>query len=196
MPPQIAEHLSRISSSSSQLNQLTKDATDQIRALDEFLTKLDIGISCTHDQIDSGKEENRRGHMVAAYYSLAYGRDDDGKFGLVIEAYAEVTDTEGVTVIDPDPGNAAGYPLWDRVWTQRLQAARRELRIAAVKHLPELLRKLAEKIEATKTQLQRDMEATKTVTEELKAALDSATPKKAKPAVILGGMPPISHYGQ
>lgn len=171
MPPQMSENLSRIASSSSQLNQLSKQATEQIRALSDYLNGLDAGVEYRRNSwIKEGREENSRNHRTAAVYRLAYGRDDDGKFGLIIEADAEKTDEDGNVLMEIDQ-YVGERPRTERIWTRRLDQTSRPIRIAAMKYISEFIAELADKISDTVNELRKNMLEAKDSTEELKAAL-------------------------
>jgi hypothetical protein len=176
MAPSISGDLSRISKAASSLNRLADEATEQIRALEAHLIGMDLGVSesLQTSSFATGREKNRSGHMMPAIYLLGYDRDDDGKFGLVVEAYVEQTDENDRPVLNYD--EQPPEPQSETVWVRRLERVSRELRLAAMPQLPLLVASLAKKAESTIEKVRAGVEETRAVVDELKAALPPGVP--------------------
>src|SRR5262249_52560475 len=163
-----------ISKVTPELNQLADTVTEQIRALDAFLAKANLGVSVLdteRDPISRGRERNTSGMMVNAFYYVGYGRDDDGSFGLVVIADAVITDKKGKPVVVDDEINVYVGTQYQTVWVRSLQKVSRELRIAALQAIPELMEALSKKAESTVKELRGSVEKTQEIVEELKAAI-------------------------
>lgn len=196
MSESISGKLSRISETAPELNRLGEQATEQIRALDAYFEKMNLGISCFLDPglncypgsggfMPGGREKNRNGHLVDATYDLGYGRDDDGKFGIILAANGSATDMKG-RLLTMD---GAGEQLVDEIlWVRKLERVSRDLRIAAVKHLPALVEMIAKKAESTIESLRGGVEETQAVVDELEAALSASASAKPKVTVLLADM--------
>jgi hypothetical protein len=169
MAPNISENLSSIKRSASELNQLADEATEQIRALSKFLDALSPGIEVA-DSISFafGRERNRRNHLSDADYTLAYKRDDNGNYGLVVEAQADDTDVDGAPVFSDHDDS---LPSSSTIWVRRLDQVSRPLRIASLVRLPHFIARFKTELETKVIQVAKDIGVVREAAAELKAAL-------------------------
>lgn len=168
----ISSNLTRISAASRELNTLADEATAQVRALDEFLASLNAGIEVWADRFMEGREQNSQGFRVPTWYRIGYGRDDQDRFGLVIAANVQTTTPEG-TVME----EVGGVPKLEVAWVRRFEEVRRDIRIAAIAKLADLVETIAATLEEKNRKLRTTMAEAKLVTNELKEALAETTGK-------------------
>jgi hypothetical protein len=169
MSNSISGSISRISKVSPELNRLTNEATEQIRSLDALLEKLAVGISCTDESYFlEGRERNSMNHLVYALFTLGYGRDDDGKFGLIVRAEVPETNTDGEIL---KTGYGDNDAILETLWVRKLEKCSREVRIESLRRLPELIEQLAKKAESTVATLRDGVTSTQAVVDQLKVAI-------------------------
>jgi hypothetical protein len=176
MSVNISAKLSHISKAASEINKLADQATEQIRTLEAHLQQMNLGISVSDVWIAAGREANNSGHQAAAVYYVGYGRDDDGKFGIIVEAMAQTTDDDGKPQTEVDDWGQT-QPMRETLWVRRLERCSRDLRVAAVKHLPAVVEQISKKAEETIASLRGGVEETQAVVDELKAALQGSAKK-------------------
>jgi hypothetical protein len=168
MSAHVSANLARLWKSASQLNQLADEATEQIKALSKFLDALNPGIEVldsTH--FTAGREENSSSHTVMARYVLGYGRDDMGKFGLIVRASVEETDDRGRRL----KANDDGSQIWETIWSKRLDQTSRPIRIAAVARLPEFIALLSDETERAVATVNANLAKVREPSAELRMAL-------------------------
>ena len=168
MPSHVSENLARLWKSASELNHLADEATEQIKSLSKFLDALNPGIEVLDaSHFCVGREENSSNHTVTARYLLGYGRDDGGKFGLVVRATVEETDERGKRIKSAVDGSSE----WETIWSKRLDQTSRPIRIAAVARLPEFIARLSDETEKAVTTVNSNLEKVREPSAELRTAL-------------------------
>lgn len=165
MAPHISQNLSTIKTTAKELNALADMATEQIHALDKFLAEHNPGVEVwAATDFAGGTRKNRKEHMVDAWHNVGYARDEDGRWGLVIQCYGNQTTADG------NPLDPLEYD-YEVFWRRPLSSASRDLRVAAMPYLSEVIEKLAAKMRETVDALKKDVASVKAVAEELHAAL-------------------------
>ncbi|MCY3024388.1 MAG: hypothetical protein NTW87_35890 [Planctomycetota bacterium] len=166
----MADDLARIKKSAKELKGIAEEATALVGQLHRFLKKNPPGIEVWGDDICYERVVNCRGHVVDGWYVLGYARSDEGEFTLVLKCIAQQTDENGSPVYGRgDQGERV--PTDETVWVRPLNAAPRELRIAAISYLPDLMSKLALTCESATKKAQAEMGKFDAAAHELKAAL-------------------------
>jgi hypothetical protein len=164
----IPDDLARITHSSAQLNALADQAAQQIRDLNTLLDQLNPRVTTDQFQFAVGRERDHQDKRIQARYRLLYGRDDNRRFALIVDAWIPRVDDYGRPVsVDPsgDPNQ------WETVWVRRLDKVRSSLRMQALSRLPDVLADLANKAEASVTAASKGLSEAAAVAQELKAAL-------------------------
>jgi len=176
----MSENLTRVKNSAKQLSALAKEATERIRALDAYLESAGAGIESTDPfKIYSGREKNLQGFPAETDYFLFYGRDDQGKIGICVDATAVMTDAEGNKQVDPNSYRDDSY-VAETIWIRRLEQVASTIRIAAVASLPKLVEQIADKLETSAGSTEENLKATLGAVEELREALPAVPAGKLR----------------
>jgi hypothetical protein len=168
MSAHVSANLARLWKSASQLNRLADEATELIKSLSKFLDALNPGIEVLDlAHFTAGREENSASHTVMARYVLGYGRDDAGKFGLIVRASVEETDERGKRLKE----NEDGSQKWETLWSKRLDQTSRPIRIAAVARLPDFIALLSDETERAVATVNTNLDKVREPSAELRTAL-------------------------
>jgi hypothetical protein len=167
----MTDDLSRIRKSAKELKGIAEEAAARILQLNRFLDKNQPGIEVWGEDICYERVTNCQGHAVDGWYEIGYAKSDEGKFAIVLKCVAQQTDESGNTVYATEQ-NGHRVPKDETVWVRPLSAAPRELRIASISHLPDLMAKLAQICESATKKAKAEMERFATAAQELRAALD------------------------
>jgi hypothetical protein len=156
MSADTSAHLARIKQSVSTLNKLADQATEQIKALSASLAaEGGLGLSVEGPSIGEGRElVEHTQHWRKVEYLLMYGRGDDGEFDLCVRAGAPRRE---------DPAGDS-HPMWIRP----LASVSRQIRLAAVAHLPEFIKTLAQECEKMVAATEQSLGVAKQAIEQLK----------------------------
>lgn len=172
MPPDIDANLTKIKNSAKALNALADRATEQIKKLDAFLVEHNPGIVVVGECILLEKGRNRRKHLVDMYHNIGYDRDEEGRWGLVVECLASRTDEDGALIYETDLTAATGVsPELEVISIRRLTTVARDIRLAAVPSLSKLIAKISQKLEETTKTIEKEIDAVEKISAELKSAL-------------------------
>lgn len=165
----ISDDLARIQKSAKELKAIAAEAAACIARLDRFLAKNPAGIEVWADEICYERVQNCRGDVVDGWYQIGYARSDDGKFAIVLKCVAQQTDESGGAVYAKDEAGER-VPRDETVWVRPLSASPRELRIAAIAHLPDLMNKLAQTCESATKKAKSEMDKFTIAAQELRQA--------------------------
>lgn len=178
MAPRISSNLSRIGSAASKVNALADEATKLIRELEAHLAASNLGIEYSDTMpIDRGRETRSRAPRhdddstevtVPAWYTLAYGRSDDGGFGLIVTAECQKLGSRGEPLTDE-----FGDPVCEVLWARSLDRVSRNLRILAMRRMSDFLEGLAADAEHVSEMMSQDIVQVRDAANELRAALDA-----------------------
>lgn len=166
----MSHDLMRIARSAKELKGIAEEAVALIAKLNRFLNKHPFGIEVWGDDICYERVANCRGEAVDGWYELGYAKSDEGKFCIVLKCVAQQTDESGNVVYARDEGGER-VPRDETVWVRPLTAAPRELRIAAISHLPDLMTKLAQTCEAAAKKAKAEMDNFAAAAQEMRTAL-------------------------
>lgn len=175
MPPEVSANLSRITKASADVNRLATQATEQIRALDEFLKESGVGVELIGPTIGTGRadrtfntrDQDEYEKTVNVTHYLGYDRDDgNGEFALVVTTIGPKLSSEGL-----QETNEYGEPATEVYFIHRLERCARHLRLAAMEVMPEFLDSLAESVEELATESKKHIGRTASTISELKSAL-------------------------
>lgn len=166
MAPHVSANLQKIKKATKTLNELADKATEHIRALDVFFTENNPAVNVYGSEIGRETGTNSKGHKVETTFDIGYGKDDAGKWGIVVRVHAEETTSNGKIVTDEQ-----GCSSWGVLTVVRLSAAARELRVASLPKLPELLESLADVIEKSVKKATESLKEVEAVSEELGSSL-------------------------
>ena len=137
-------HLESLSRLAPQLNKATDLYVDELKEIEKELNKLNLGtaveLSAWIETGNSKTEYDDDGEAVGVFYdawTLGYGKDDRGEWHLLIRKYKVPSVPSGTY---PNPQD-----ILEEDTTPLLQASR-DLRIAAAEKIPDLLKKIEEKV--------------------------------------------------
>jgi hypothetical protein len=119
----------KLASASDELNTALSSIQDKLNA-----KQLGVEAFLTHELArDVGASNDNTGYRSVVFYELGYGKDDDGNWGLLVRRW------EGRERIE--------HEEWDffdgaYVWTRPLLRSPRDIRAAAIEHIPALIQAL------------------------------------------------------
>lgn len=173
----VKDHLATIGEETRRLNKFADEATAVIRKLEKALAAHHIGSETwlrdtNGDLIGILKEKVSLacGSVRHGIYYIGYGRDDGGALGFV---YTFGPSPDLVSAQDLLSGSTNGErEALGTVHGQKLSKAPRRVRIAAIRHIPELLRMLAVASKETARAAEESMKLSNPSIAEIRQALE------------------------
>jgi hypothetical protein len=166
----LSDDLSAIGKAADTLNALTDQATQQILQLEGFLAQHPPGVDAWVTV-----EEEEVGDNQSYTYSIGYDRLDEADGGKEGEAgyrlLCQLSHTRQLgEVSDEEPGETETKHEMRVVWTRPLADVPRDVRIAALAKLPELVREIAHTLREANAQAARRLQAFQKALADLKCA--------------------------
>ena len=169
MVESIVENLARIAKGAQIINAQADVLTKHVADLSKFLQEQQVGVSCIYTEARyEARGESAAGRPVRCSYYLGFGKDDSGKWGIVVVCKAPKA-VESAPATGPEPE--------ETLWVRLFDSCPRDIRLGLVPFTPKVLSGLAVAVEKVAASVEASLGHLK----EMERDLPKALTKSRKP---------------
>jgi hypothetical protein len=147
MAENISVHLTAIEKNSKKLNAAADTLTEAVRALNERLASMNVGVSVYYtDEFFEFHTDQVTGDLETCRYYAGYDRDQDGVWGVTVLCRRHRVDLESL----PKDATGKSADIGSKVnkirWIRGFDKCPRNVRLALCRYIPKVIEGLAQAV--------------------------------------------------